>query len=153
MPSRRCTPHATRSWRVAAEPWDGTDPLRVRMGLHSGPAEQRDGDYYGTAVNRAARLMSAAHGGQVVVSLTTEELLRDAGDDVELVELGEHRLRDLSRPELIFQLRAPGLAVRVRSAAFAGCVPREPPVAVELVRRDATPSSRPFRRNSTGAGS
>ena len=94
---------------LAQEQWGETGPLRVRMGIHSGPAESRDGDYYGTAVNRAARLMSAAHGGQVVVSLTTEELLRDAGDDVDLVELGEHRLRDLSRPEVIFQLCAPGL--------------------------------------------
>ncbi len=65
----------------------------------------RDGDYYGTAVNRAARVMAAAHGGQIVVSLATEELVRDAlPDDVTLVDLGEHRLRDLSPPERVFQL-------------------------------------------------
>ena len=51
-----------------------TGPLRVRMGMHTGDAEVRDGDYYGTALNRAARLMSVAHGGQIVVSLATEEL-------------------------------------------------------------------------------
>src|SRR5690242_11016235 len=62
---------------LAGEPWGDTGRLRVRMGIHTGAAETRDGDYYGTAVNRAARLMSAAHGGQVLVSLTTEELLRD----------------------------------------------------------------------------
>ena len=74
------------------EPWGATGPLRVRMGIHSGPAELRDGDYYGTAVNRAARLMSVAHGGQVVVSHTTEELVRDAlVSDLGLVDLGEHR--------------------------------------------------------------
>jgi predicted ATPase/class 3 adenylate cyclase len=94
---------------LGKESWGAPGELRVRMGLHTGPAEQRDGDYYGTAVNRAARLMSAAHGGQVVISLTTEELLRDAGADVERVALGEHRLRDLSRPEQVFQLSAAGL--------------------------------------------
>ena len=86
-------------------------PMRVRMGVHTGAAAHRDGDYYGTPVNRAARLAAAAHGGQVLVSLATAELV---GDDLpeatELTDLGEHRLRDLSRPEHVFQLRAPGLA-------------------------------------------
>jgi predicted ATPase/class 3 adenylate cyclase len=94
---------------LKAEPWTDTGALRVRMGIHSGPAEQRAGDYYGTALNRAARLMSVAHGGQVVVSLATEELLRDAAVDVDFVDLGEHRLPDLSQPERVFQLRAAGL--------------------------------------------
>ena len=85
--------------------WDTTGPLRVRMGIHTGPAEQRDGDYYGTALNRAARLMSAAHGGQVVVSLVTGELIRDRlPTDVELTDLGEHTLRDVGRSERVFQL-------------------------------------------------
>ncbi|MEX0663732.1 MAG: adenylate/guanylate cyclase domain-containing protein [Acidimicrobiia bacterium] len=85
-------------------------PLRVRMGIHTGPAEPRDGDYYGSAVNRAARLMSAAHGGQIVVSLATEELVRDdLSAGIELIDLGEHLLRDLSRSERIFQVVAPGL--------------------------------------------
>ena len=87
---------------LGAEPWPATGPLRVRMGIHAGPAELRDGDYYGTAVNRAARLMSVAHGGQVVVSLAAAELLPDGG--VELLDLGEHALRDLSRPERVFQV-------------------------------------------------
>ena len=90
---------------LAAERWDGTGPLKVRMGLHTCEAELRDGDYYGSAVNRAARLMSAAHGGQVVVSLATSELVRDA--DWELVDLGEHRLADLARTERVFQLVVP----------------------------------------------
>ena len=92
---------------LGAEPWPATGPLRVRMGIHAGPAELRDGDYYGTAVNRAARLMSVAHGGQVVVSLAASELLPDGG--VELLDLGEHALRDLSRPERVFQVEHPGL--------------------------------------------
>jgi predicted ATPase/class 3 adenylate cyclase len=94
---------------LAAEAWGDPGELRVRMGVHTGPAEQRDGDYFGTAVNRAARVMSAAHGGQVLVSLTTEELLRDSGAPVELVDLGEHRLRDLSTEERLFQLVVDGL--------------------------------------------
>jgi predicted ATPase/class 3 adenylate cyclase len=86
---------------------DGIGALRVRMGIHTGHADARDGDYFGSAVNRAARLMSVAHGGQIVMSLATEELLRDG--DVELVDLGEHALRDLSRPERVFQVAYPGL--------------------------------------------
>ena len=84
-----------------------TGPLRVRMGLHTCEAELRDGDYYGSAVNRAARLMSVAHGGQVVVSAATSELVR--GGSVELVDLGEHRLRDLGEPERVFQIAHPEL--------------------------------------------
>ena len=84
--------------------------LRVRMGLHTGDAVARDGDYYGPATNRAARVMAAAHGGQVVVSHATEEILRDAlPDEIALVDLGEHRLPDLARPERIFQVVAAGL--------------------------------------------
>jgi predicted ATPase/class 3 adenylate cyclase len=95
---------------LADEQWNGVDRLRVRMGIHTGQAALRDGDYYGTAVNRAARLMSVANAGQVVVSLATEELTRDElSVDMSLVDLGEHRLRDLARPEHIFQLAAPGL--------------------------------------------
>ncbi len=75
--------------------------LRVRMGIHSGEVEARDGDYFGPTLNRTARLMAAGHGGQVLVSLVTERL---AGDRTDLVDLGEHRLRDLSRPERIFQV-------------------------------------------------
>jgi predicted ATPase len=100
------------------------------MGVHTGLAELRGGDYYGTAVNRAARLMSAAHGGQVVVSLATAEMLGDAGaTDVELIDLGEHRLRDLSRPVHVFQLAGTGLGrefAPLRSLeAFAGNLPAQ----------------------------
>ena len=87
---------------IQSEGWDSTGPLRVRVGIHTGAAEIRDGDYYGTALNRAARLMSVAHGGQVVVSQTTRDLLRDA--PVDLVDLGEHRLRDLGEPERVHQV-------------------------------------------------
>ena len=95
---------------LGAEAWAVPGGLRVRMGLHTGDAVARDGDYYGPATNRAARVMSSAHGGQVVVSHATEEILRDAlPDELALVDLGEHRLPDLARPERIFQVVAPGL--------------------------------------------
>jgi predicted ATPase/class 3 adenylate cyclase len=90
--------------------WAAVGTLRVRMGLHTGAAAARDGDYYGTAVNKAARLMSAAHGGQVLVSHATEEIARDALDGhIDLLDLGEHRLRDLSRAERVYQVLADGL--------------------------------------------
>jgi class 3 adenylate cyclase len=110
---------------LAAGPWDGTGPLKVRMGLHTCEAELRDSDYYGSAVNRAARLMSVAHGGQVVVSLATSELVRDA--DWEFVDLGEHRLADLARTERVFQLIVPDMPSEfppLRSLeAFSGNLP------------------------------
>jgi class 3 adenylate cyclase len=88
-----------------AETWEVTGPLRVRMGVHTGEAETRDGDYYGPTLNRAARLTAAAHGGQIVVSHATEGIVRDTlGRGIELKDLGEHQLRDLSRSERIFQV-------------------------------------------------
>jgi predicted ATPase/class 3 adenylate cyclase len=75
--------------------------LPVRMGLHTGEAELRDGDYFGTTLNRCARLMGVAHGRQIVCSAATAELVRDRDD---LRDLGEHRLRDLSRAEHVWQI-------------------------------------------------
>ena len=84
--------------------------LRARMGVHTGDAQFRDGDYYGTALNRAARLMGVAHAGQIVCSEATADLARDVlGEGVTLVDLGEHRLRDLSRAERVFQVTTSGL--------------------------------------------
>ena len=77
------------------------DVLPVRMGLHTGEAELRDEDYFGTTLNRCARLMGIAHGRQVVCSAATAELVRDRDD---LRDLGEHRLRDLSRAEHVWQI-------------------------------------------------
>ncbi|HXY91424.1 MAG TPA: adenylate/guanylate cyclase domain-containing protein [Acidimicrobiia bacterium] len=111
------------------EEWESTGPLRVRMGVHTGRAELRGDDYYGPAVNRAARLMSVAHGGQVLVSLATEELVRDElGAGVTLVDLGEHGLRDLSRPERVFQVVAPGLCSDFPALARLGALSGNLPV-------------------------
>jgi predicted ATPase len=94
---------AAQRW-LAAEPWPTGTPLRVRMGLHTGESEWRDGDYFGTVVNRAARLMAIGHGGQVLCSAATAELVGDA--QLSLTDLGEHRLRDLDRPMHVFQVGA-----------------------------------------------
>src|SRR5436190_2070757 len=78
---------------LSAEPWPDATALRVRMGLHTGEADLRDGDYYGPAPNRAARLAATAHGGQIVVSRATEAVVRERlADGVTLDDLGEHRL-------------------------------------------------------------
>ena len=95
---------------LQAEPWPAEVPVRVRMGVHLGTVQERDGDYFGSAVNRAARLMGLAHGGQVLVSLVVEEAIRDdLPEGIGLKGLGEHELRGLSRPESVFQLTAPDL--------------------------------------------
>jgi hypothetical protein len=95
---------------VLKERWAESDPLRVRMAVHMGAVEERDGDYFGPPVNRVARLLSAAHGGQVLLSLPTYEMVRDQlPDGIDLAELGEHRLKDLFRPERVFQLVSPDL--------------------------------------------
>ncbi|MEO7664778.1 MAG: adenylate/guanylate cyclase domain-containing protein, partial [Candidatus Limnocylindrales bacterium] len=90
--------------------WDGMEPLRVRMALHAGSAEVRDGDYFGPSLNRTARILAIGHGGQVIVSAIAAALVRDRLDpDIELRDLGSHRLRDLDRPEQVFQVAAPDL--------------------------------------------
>jgi class 3 adenylate cyclase len=79
--------------------------LPVRMGLATGEAELRDGDYLGTVLNRAARLMAAGHGGQILLAESTAGLL----SGVDLLDLGSRRLRDLPTPVQVFQVQAEGL--------------------------------------------
>jgi len=94
---------------LLAEPW-GETPIRVRVALHTGNAQERDGDYFGSPLNRVARLLSAGHGGQTLISAATQELVRDQlTPGVSLKDLGERRLKDLDRAERIFQLVIPGL--------------------------------------------
>jgi class 3 adenylate cyclase len=89
---------------------EGIGSLRVRMALHTGAAEERGEDYFGPPVNRVARLLSVGHGGQVLLSLPTQQLVRDQlPADIHLSDLGERRLKDLSRPERVFQLAASDL--------------------------------------------
>jgi predicted ATPase len=92
---------------LAGVAWPPGIDLRVRMGLHAGEATERDGDWYGPDVNRAARVMSVAHGGQIVC---TEVVAEQARERFALVDLGDHRLRDLQSEVHLFQVDAPGLA-------------------------------------------
>ena len=96
------------------------------MGIATGEAELRDGDYFGTVLNRAARVMAAGHGGQILVADSTAGLL----SGVDLLDLGPRRLRDLPNPITVFQLQAPGLrsdfpaTADARLESRATCAPR-----------------------------
>jgi predicted ATPase len=83
------------------EEWSTAAAIRVRMGLHTGEAQQRDANYFGTTLNRTARLMEIGHGGEVLCSAATAALVEA---EVPLVDLGDHRLRDLDRPVRVFQV-------------------------------------------------
>lgn len=99
---------------LAEQSWPTSRPIVVRMGLHAGVCEERDGDYFGPAVNRTARLLAVASGGEVLVSGVAAELLSDElPEGVGLRELGTRQLKDLSRPERIYQVEAAFLAARV----------------------------------------
>jgi len=90
---------------LRVETWPTETPLRVRMAMHTGEAELRAGDYFGSAVNRCARLRAIAYGGQVLLSRATHDLIRDAPPEgVELLDLGEYHLKDILRPERVFQI-------------------------------------------------
>lgn len=88
--------------------WETARPIKVRAAIHKGIAEQRNADYFGPTLNRTARLLAAAHGGQTLLSRAAQEGLT-LPEGVSLRDLGERRLRDLTLPERIFQLVSPGL--------------------------------------------
>src|SRR5919197_2449606 len=94
---------------LARAAWGVTGPLRARMGIHSGEAVRDHDDYHGPDVNRSARVMATAHGGQVVVSAATYELVAGTVSGITFRDLGEHRLKDLARPERIRQVVHPDL--------------------------------------------
>ena len=90
--------------------WPATGPLRVRMAIHSGSAEMRDDEFHGRPLNRVARLLAIGYGGQVLVSGATAAVVADSlPPTIELIDRGEHHLRDLDRPEHVYQLAAPDL--------------------------------------------
>ena len=119
--------------------WPAETPIRVRIGVHTGEAHERDGDYFGPAVNRAARIEAAGHGGQVLVSDATATVLRGSTSTTwHLTDLGSHPLKGLSRPERIHQLDATSEpadfpALRVARAGASNLVGDPPP----MVGRDA----------------
>src|SRR5215213_4457284 len=97
---------------LIAEDWGALGPVRVRMALHTGAATPLDSDYLSPALNRLARLLAVGVGGQILLTEATRQLVRDLASTklpLQLVDLGEHRLRDLSDVEHVFQLTAPGL--------------------------------------------
>ena len=95
---------------LIAETWPTPIPVRVRMALHSGQAEEREGDYFGPPVNRVARILTAGHGGQILLSQAVERLTSDRfPEGVALRDLGERSLKDLTQPERLFQLVSNGL--------------------------------------------
>jgi predicted ATPase/class 3 adenylate cyclase len=124
---------------LAAEPWPSTCPIRVRMGIHTGDAEARGGDYFGPAVNRAARIMAVGHGGQILLSGASAVLLEPAlPETLVLRDLGEHRLKDLGRPERILQVTERGAASEFPPLATVDRRPNNLPTQTSaFVGRDA----------------
>ena len=125
--------------RLAEVEWATPTTLRVRTSLHSGAADLRMGDYYGTAVNRAARLRSLAHGGQTVMSAITFGLVQDhLPEGASIRDMGEHGLKDLSRPEHVFQLDVAGLEEEFPPLRSLNAIPNNLPTQMtEFVGREA----------------
>jgi class 3 adenylate cyclase len=141
--------------RLAEHEWpDGTE-LRVRMGIHTGEPAVGGERYVGLGVHRAARICAAGHGGQVLVSQTARELLRDDPiPDVSLRDLGEHQLKDMDEPERIYQVVAQGLADDFPALKTAATTPfegRESELAEAAVEELARSWRRPGRRVLIGA--
>ena len=127
----QCAAEAQRA--LASHSWLHNQPLRVRMGLHTGEPLIASTGYVGMDVHRAARIGDAAHGGQVLLSQTTRELvLHDLPKGVTIRDLGEHRLKDLKFPTPIYQLVIEGLSydfppLRTKFTGTEAPTPGEPP--------------------------
>ncbi|MFL5776686.1 MAG: ATP-binding protein, partial [Chloroflexota bacterium] len=119
--------------------WPQACEIRIRIGIHTGAAEARGGDYFGPAVNRTARIMSAGHGSQIVLSDATAALVGgQLPDGAALRDLGEHRLKDLGRPQRIFQIADPGLPAEFPPLATLDLRPNNLPTETSaFVGRDA----------------
>ena len=123
---------------LAAHDWPPGRPVRVRMGLHTGEGVLGGDNYVGLDVNRAARIAAAAHGGQVIVSDATRALVGHAlPEGAALRDLGEHRLKDIARPERLHDLVVRGAPGRLPAAADAGRPARQPAGAAHLARGQA----------------
>jgi predicted ATPase/class 3 adenylate cyclase len=121
---------------IVNRPFPDVGTLKVRMAINTGGAEERDGDYFGPALNRASRLLDVAHGGQILVGLVTERLAR-LGGELRFVDLGERRIRDLARPERVFQLAGPGLPSGFPRLLTLDEIPNNlPTLATSFVGRD-----------------
>ncbi|HLJ83591.1 MAG TPA: adenylate/guanylate cyclase domain-containing protein [Candidatus Eremiobacteraceae bacterium] len=121
-----------------AEDFSAVDGLKVRIGIHVGQAEERDGDYFGPTVNRVARLMSIGHGGQVLVSDAVREQIRaQVPLDATLTDLGLRRLKDLMRPERVWGVTVAGLPSEFAPLTSLDARPNNLPVqTTALLGRD-----------------
>ena len=116
---------------LAVEPWPGGAVIRVRMGVHTGDAEIREGDYFGPPLNRVARMMNAGHGGQTLLSLATRDACADAlPDGATLVSLGEFTFKDLPQPQVVYQLLHPSLRSTFPALRTAAAEETVPSIAV-----------------------
>ncbi len=123
---------------LGEEDFSDVEGLRARMAIHTGTADERDGDYFGPTVNRVARLLAVGHGGQVLVSGTSADLLQGSMPvRTSLRDLGEHLLRDLTRPEQVYQLVSPGLPEIFPALRSLGALPNNlPRQATTFIGRD-----------------
>ncbi|HLY59041.1 MAG TPA: adenylate/guanylate cyclase domain-containing protein [Stellaceae bacterium] len=113
---------------LAEQDFTAVGGIRVRMAVHAGEVQARDGDYFGQALNRTARLLAIAHGGQVLVTGAAAIQVRSAlPPDTALIDLGQHRLRDLTHAEQVHQLVAPGLPADFPPLVSLGGVPHNLP--------------------------
>lgn len=126
-PSAAISAAVNAQQRLFLEDWGATGPLRVRMGLHAGPAEFRNNDYFGGTLNRVARICAAGHGGQILTSETLRSLLE--GEGVDFLSLGDFRLRNLNRVERIYQVRVEGLPVHFPPLRSQQNLPHNLPVS------------------------
>ena len=124
---------------IAAEPWPRAAEVKIRIGIHTGEAELAAGVYVGIDVHRAARIMSAAHGGQILASDATRGLIsRALPAGASLRDLGEHRLKDLPAPERLYQITAEGLDAEFPPPRSIDSTPNNLPVSTSaLVGRAA----------------
>jgi predicted ATPase/class 3 adenylate cyclase len=118
--------------QLQAAAWPAEGRVRVRMGLHTGEPERHEDGYVGMDVHCAARVAGTAHGGQVVVTEATWGLAADTAGDVSARDLGWHRLKDISGPQRLYRLRAPGLeevSAEIKSLGATASLP-EPPTPI-----------------------
>jgi len=123
---------------LGAEDFSAVDGIRVRAAIHTGTADERDRDYFGPAVNRVARLLGIAHGGQVLLSGVTSDLVQGSlPSQASLRDLGEHRLKDLSRPEYVYQLLGPDLIAEFPPLRSLNAMPNNlPRVTTSFIGRE-----------------